>query len=256
MGGDIIFITLGVIFFKTFAILGWIVNFIAIPYVSFFLLPLAFISVFIPVAQDITLHAVSIGIHYLLKLLKLFSDLPLLIGYHPSHEISCLLFSSLGLLILMMPQGLPGRFFSAGLLSPLLFQGFSSIPVASVQAHFLDVGHGLATVIQTARHTLIYDLGEPFITEHVLLPFLHKKGIRNIDKIIISHLDFDHVGSINSLVFYYPETILESSEVLHAQKTTQLCQKDQHWSWDGIKFSYVHPDQKKLEAMRNNRSCV
>lgn len=72
--------------------------------------------------------------------------------------------------------------------------------------YFLDVGQGDCTYIETkeGKKVLIdgggnesYDIGK-----NVLKPYFLKRGIKKFDYIIISHLDYDHVGGIISLLEY------------------------------------------------------
>ena len=59
----------------------------------------------------------------------------------------------------------------------------------------LDVGHGQCVVLQDARGTVIFDAG----SGPTLLEFLHESGIAEIDAVIISHADADHLSGLVSL---------------------------------------------------------
>ena len=63
----------------------------------------------------------------------------------------------------------------------------------------LDVGQGLAIVVRTHGHTLVYDTGARFSDRldsgaAVLRPFLVHEGIRHIDLLMISHGDGDQLS--------------------------------------------------------------
>ena len=60
----------------------------------------------------------------------------------------------------------------------------------------LDVGHGQCVVLQDARGTVIFDAG----TGSTLLEFLHESAITEIDAVIISHADADHLSGLLSLL--------------------------------------------------------
>ena len=75
-----------------------------------------------------------------------------------------------------------------------------------IEICFLDVGQGDCTFINTENNKKIlidgggneyYDIGE-----NILKPYFLKRKIKKLDYIIISHLDFDHVGGIISLLDY------------------------------------------------------
>ena len=62
----------------------------------------------------------------------------------------------------------------------------------------LDVGQGLAILVRTRHHTLLYDAGPRFgdidMGERVVLPSLRKLGVEGLDLMLISHADADHAG--------------------------------------------------------------
>ncbi len=60
----------------------------------------------------------------------------------------------------------------------------------------LDVGHGLCVVLQDAIGTMIFDAG----SGATLLEFLRESGITEIDEVIISHADADHLSGLVSLL--------------------------------------------------------
>ena len=60
----------------------------------------------------------------------------------------------------------------------------------------LDVGHGQCVVLQDARGTVIFDAG----SGSTLLEFLDDSAITEIDAVIISHADADHLSGLVSLL--------------------------------------------------------
>jgi competence protein ComEC len=70
--------------------------------------------------------------------------------------------------------------------------------------NFLDVGHGQAILAQLpGRVNVLFDAGSLYnsdIGRRIVAPFLHYKGINNIDAIIISHDDVDHINGIPEIV--------------------------------------------------------
>ena len=60
----------------------------------------------------------------------------------------------------------------------------------------LDVGHGQCVVLQDARGTVIFDAG----SGSTLLEFLYDNAITEIDAVIISHADADHLSGLVSLL--------------------------------------------------------
>ncbi len=60
----------------------------------------------------------------------------------------------------------------------------------------LDVGHGQCVVLQDATGTIIFDAG----SGSTLLEFLHDSAITEIDAVVISHADADHLSGLLSLL--------------------------------------------------------
>ena len=56
----------------------------------------------------------------------------------------------------------------------------------------LDVGQGLAAILQTREHALVYDAGPAFgplldSGNRIVLPYLRATGVRRLDALIVSH---------------------------------------------------------------------
>lgn len=67
----------------------------------------------------------------------------------------------------------------------------------------LNVGQGDSSLLYSDGETILVDTGGNFYTDvakKVIIPYLKAKGISKIDKLILTHGDFDHMGSSISLV--------------------------------------------------------
>lgn len=120
--------------------------------------------------------------------------------------------------------------------------------------HTLDVGQGLAVVIEKSGHGLLYDTGAAYgahfsYAERVILPFLATKGIRELDYLILSHGDNDHAGGAKVIVEHFPDTkIITDIEGYEGQHC-----RPQKWSWQGLTVNVLGP---LLPLKGNNGSCV
>lgn len=125
----------------------------------------------------------------------------------------------------------------------------------------LDVGQGLAAVVHTHRHTLVYDTGARFRQDFdagrsVVIPYLRQTGIAQVDRLIISHGDNDHIGGAGALLEVYPDTVVLSSvPAPFPYPAWTGCVSGQQWEWDGIKFHILHPRETNT-GKENNLSCV
>lgn len=68
-----------------------------------------------------------------------------------------------------------------------------------LKATLLKVGKADAIVIQEGENTMVIDAGEEEDGEEVV-EFLENQGISNVDTLIITHYDQDHVGGADTLV--------------------------------------------------------
>ncbi|WP_217994984.1 MBL fold metallo-hydrolase, partial [Methylogaea oryzae] len=80
----------------------------------------------------------------------------------------------------------------------------------------LDVGQGLAVVVRTASHTLVYDAGPRFGADvdsgrSVVEPFLRATVGPAIDALVVSHGDNDHIGGADYLLEALPVARLYTS---------------------------------------------
>jgi len=174
----------------------------------------------------------------------------------------------IGVLILLTPRGFYGKWVGILWLLPLIFYQPLQLKEGEFWLNVLDVGQGLATVIQTRNHVLVYDTGPKFMDgdagENVMIPFLRTFGINSIDMMVISHGDIDHSGGVDSIVAMMQVNKILASEVNKLspfvmkrmpQQQVQNCHRGQEWQWDGVNFKILHPPLG-VAANGNDTSCV
>ena len=61
--------------------------------------------------------------------------------------------------------------------------------------HFLDVGQGSAILVQSGGQNLLYDGGDQNHADQVV-SYLQQQNVQNIDYMIASHYDEDHIGGL------------------------------------------------------------
>lgn len=133
-----------------------------------------------------------------------------------------------------------------------------SLRDGEARVQVLDVGQGLAVLVQTRRHTLLYDAGDAFFTGNdmgnmVILPFLKAQQITKIDRIVISHPDMDHRGGLASVEAQMPgtELIVNDPEFYHRGSN---CHEYPSWEWEGVRFNFLPINMETHD--RNNRCCI
>ncbi len=148
---------------------------------------------------------------------------------------------------------------SAGML--LLLAGVGWSPQApehgAVRMTVLDVGQGLAAVIQTARHALVFDTGPRHRSgsdagQLAVLPYLRWAGVARPDMIMVSHADNDHRGGLRSVREVFADVPVYAGEPMADERP---CASLPAWDWDGVEFSVLHPPPH-AGWEGNNASCV
>ncbi len=249
--------------FQVFSVVSPLANVIAVPWVSFIVVPLIFVAVFfcaIPPLFNFTLGLIDLSLDALWWLLAFFANLPLS-QYHGTIEHDWAFIAAIvGILLLLSPRGLPLRLPGIILLSVVFFSSNDRLPVDAFKLHLLDVGQGLSAVIETQQYILVYDTGAKFgdsfdMGKAVVTPFLRSLGKSKIDVLLISHGDNDHIGGMQSLRSNFViDTLLSGAMHKTAFDNAAQC-FNQRWYWDGVLFEIIHP-MKSAKYAGNNSSCV
>lgn len=251
--------------FQQLSLVSPIANIIAIPWVSFLVVPSSLIGAFIGVMND-TLAQFFLNIaESLFSMIGFFleklNDLPKASWAHAPTSFLSIALAMIGILWVLAPRGFPGRHFGWFWMLPLFFGKVPEIPENTARLTLLDVGQGLSVVVETQHHLMVFDtgpkLGEHFDTgERVILPFLQTRGRTIIDKMIISHGDNDHIGGAKSLMSQLEiKEVITSEPELFQHKRVSACIPGHHWEWDGVKFKVLHPETVQTRK-RNDHSCV
>lgn len=125
----------------------------------------------------------------------------------------------------------------------------------------LDVGQGLAAVVETRGHVLVYDAGPAFRSGSdagvmAVEPFLRHQGLRQVDLLVVSHDDLDHSGGAASVAGLLPvRRRVASGTALDAVGPAEPCRRGARWNWDGVGFEWLHPGPERYDK-DNDNSCV
>lgn len=171
-----------------------------------------------------------------------------------------LLAAILGALLALFPGSASRLVAASALLLPLLFWQGTQPGRGGFEMTVLDVGQGLAAVIRTRHHTLVFDTGPAWAGgdsgSRNLVPFLRALGAGQVDLLVVSHPDLDHRGGVPGLidgmrVRRAAGSIFPGMPILDEN----ACRSGQAWSWDGVDFRFVYPTETTV-AGGNNESCV
>ncbi len=253
--------------FGQYSIIGPIANLIAIPWVSFTVLPLSLLgALLVPVHTMLSTMILSLAnksFALLWLILNQLSQLPVYNWSIPTTNMLLILTPALiGVLWLFLARGLPGRYWAIVGFLPLVFSSVQTIPYGQAQFTLLDVGQGLAAVIKTKNYTLVYDTGAKLnnhfdLGSRVVAPFLQSTGIKKIDTLMVSHADNDHIGGAVGLMQKIKTLAIittATNELLNFNPIA--CNSGEQWQRDGVMFTVLHPQNNISYDKRNNNSCV
>lgn len=208
-----------------------LVNLVAIPWVSFGIVPLCLIATLL-----FPLNSAWAGSLWVLAgdqlgyFLTFLQHIPTL-GFAPRFlplpsSLPVYLSLVLMFILLLSPRGIPCRYLSA-----LMFVSLILWPEnrhQPLRVSVLDVGQGLSVVVQTqgksGRHILVYDTGPGYpsgfnMGDSVVAPYLRSQGITKVNTLVISHGDKDHSGGIAGLMkFFVPEQLFYGEDPILGEK--------------------------------------
>ncbi len=250
--------------FQKLSLIAPVANLIAIPVIGIIVVPLGLIGLGLLSLgfQDLALilfEGALICIDYLWIVLEFLGTMEWSIWQPPAAPTWMMAFAVVGLLFLFLGPTFPGRITAILWVLPLMAFQPQKLNMGTFRYTMLDVGHGLASVIETRNHVLIYDAGPNFrggmdTGKSIVIPYLYSRGISTIDTIIISHGHNDHIGGYRSIVEEFEITRQLFGEPSTDPDVSQ-CRSGQRWVWDGVKFEVLWPNEIVNEG-GNNASCV
>jgi competence protein ComEC len=253
--------------FQQVSLVSPVANAIAIPVVSLVVTPLALVAAVAPgqwLAE--AAHAVLAA---LMPVLDALAQLPGAAWRQHAPAPWSAALALVGVAWLLAPRGVPARYAAAALFVPLFAVRPDGPAADELRITFLDVGQGLAVVVQTRAHALLYDAGPAYSVDadagnRVVVPFLRGEGLDRLDAVVVTHNDVDHSGGARSVMRTLPPGLLWSSldraHPLQGDAPYRLpCRAGVRWTWDGFAFEILHPLPASYDdpfATPNSRSCV
>jgi competence protein ComEC len=277
---------IGAAFFSSFALLSPVANAIAIPLVSALVTPLAIVG---GMLSFVGATIIGNGLLWLgaaltaplLEWLQWLATLPGSVAILGKPGLLVLLVGMCGMLWLLAPlRSVPWQFRGCGLLAllPIFFQIPQTPPSGEALLTTFDVGQGSAVLIETKNRRLVFDLGPSYGPDSdagsaVIVPYLRARGFKEIDGLVLSHFDADHIGGLRGVlgsvsVGWVASSIPASENIWRsAPKRFFACRRGDVWEWDGVRFEFMYPDLIELKkpgtksaaslgVKSNSSSCV
>ncbi len=252
-------------FFGEASLVGALSNLIAVPFVSFVIVPAALSGMLLlwlcpPLATPVFWLAAKLA-HAQWWLLEQMARWPGAHWYLPAVQPWALLLALLGALWLFMPRGMPLRWLGVLLFLPLLWPPRQLPADGAFQVWVLDVGQGLSVLVRTRHHVMVYDAGARYpsgfdLGEAVVLPSIHALGMSGLDMLMISHGDNDHAGGAEVVATAFPQAQRYAGEPERMTLPMRQCIAGQSWQWDGVGFRVLGPQIVQPHAKDNDNSCV
>lgn len=278
-------------FFGQTTVVGPLANLVAVPWISFVCVPLALVAyashaLGIERATSFAIDLAGAASRPIVIVLERLAALPHAELHAALPNAAALALATVAVLWLLAPAGVPARALGLALIVPVAWPATPRLAPGEVAVDVLDVGQGLAVLVRTAQHALLYDAGpangEYDAGDAIVVPALHALGVRRLDALVVSHPDGDHAGGADAVIAAFaPRAIFRGSDRRDrgcvageaaasdgsAQVTTHRGGRlpvlageverrvDPGWRWDAVTFRWLHPPQH-FPALGNDASCV
>lgn len=241
--------------FSYISIVSPMINLLAVPLVTMILVPLCLVGIMLlSLNSDIAYWLFTLAgniIEFSLHQLAQLSAHDWVAVNIKAVPAPAWFFAGCAAFLLLAPRFLLAKKQLLVLLLPL-FSHFFKSDSHRWQVDVLDVGQGVAVLVTRNHHAILYDVGAAYpsgfnMADAVILPLLQARGIKQLDKVFISHSDNDHSGSLPQLV--------KGVVINQLVTTADLCQQGWISQWQGLRLEVLWPDDP-LKYNDNNGSCV
>lgn len=246
-----------ILLFHGISLTAWVANLIAVPLVTFAVVPTILLAMLLHLSGPVVVEMAAWWLADRL-LAALFWFLHLLPQGWLSLDFRWAGLSALPWLILLVWRfhawrSLPALCLSSTLLLSWPFWRHGAKDEWRVT--MLDVGQGLAMVIEREGAAILYDTGLAWPDgdsgQHIIIPWLRWHHLRP-EGVVLSHEHLDHRGGLNSLLKAWPELWIRSPLGWRGHLP---CRRGESWRWRGLTFRVLWP-LPDSSLTGNNRSCV
>ncbi|MDZ7686587.1 MAG: DNA internalization-related competence protein ComEC/Rec2 [Gammaproteobacteria bacterium] len=242
------------------SLVAMVANLVAIPWVGLLVIPPLLLAVVcLPISEAVStlcLLLASESIEWIWTMMTWLAELDWVIlagAIGPTR----LMLALLGSALLLAPGHPLPKWPAVILWLPLVTPSDVSPAPGEMIIRIMDVGQGLAVLVRTHDHALLYDAGPRYGSrfdagEQIVLPTVRRLGhSRRLDTFIISHMDNDHAGGADAVL----EAFLISRRYANERvnETVLPCDRKRTWR-DGRTVVEVLP--VSYTGSDNDRSCV
>lgn len=250
--------------FDQVSLVGPLANLVAIPWWTLVVVPLALIGTgleaVVPGCGAWAWHLAAGCFDISWRLFQWLARSPAAAWWAPESGAWALLLALAGAFWMLMPRGTPGRAMALLLWLPICLPDRELPRHGEAELLVMDVGQGLAVLVRTRAHALLYDAG-PAVPdgfdagERVVVPALRASGVQRIDRMVLSHADADHAGGLGAVRAVFPVQDSRAPPGAPLPDIRAACVAGDEWTWDGVRFRFLHPSPF-FPYLRNESSCV
>ncbi len=261
-----------ILWFQGFSLVSPIVNLVAIPLLGSVIVPLCLLGFIVWMIAGTDMGLLGLAAHILNTFfsgLEAVANNPYLPAFftEPLQPllVGLLLFS---IVLLVLPPLVNQRILALPVLVLTLIvgrQGGFTVDEKPTSITVLDVGQGLSILVESGNRSLLYDTGAAWATgsmaQMVVLPVMYQRGIRQLDYLVISHLDNDHAGGASdvlgavSVAKVLTSNVVElNKQVNSAEHTVESCHHYPAVTWPKLTLRFLSADNSDLTG--NDGSCV
>ena len=259
------------VLFQEVSIVSPIANAFAIPLVSLIVVPITLVGALLPF--DFILQLAHLVMSWCYFALAFLSELPNAVWQSHAPRLWTAMLAMIGVVWWLLPRGAAMRWVGAVAMLPMFLVLPPSPKEGELWVTLLDVGQGLATVIRTANHAMVYDAGPRWNPDtdsgnRIIAPYLRGEGIRVLDALVVTHADEDHSGGAKSVIdMRKPKWVLTSMDASHEslRGAAELMRCEwaedggDRWRWDSVTFDVIHPAKDAYDVTgvkTNNLGCT
>jgi competence protein ComEC len=269
-------VPLTAVLFQQISVVSPFANAVAIPLVSLAVTPLALIgALFVALPEPLASIAVPCltFAHALFELLAAALSwsvqLPWASVAVAAPPVWSLALACAGVVWLLAPRGWPARWVAWAWFVPMFVWPPARPAAGDLWVTALDVGQGMAILVESPAHAILYDSGPRYSTEadagaRVIAPYLRLRGIDRLDLLVVSHLDSDHSGGTASLARSLPigriwTSVSAAHPMFENASGVSRCVDGQTIAFEATTLRVLHPtsdDYTRTGMTTNAMSCV
>lgn len=233
--------------FGSIPLIGLPVNLLAIPAMSWVLVPTVLLALALLPVSSLASNAVLACAEWLHNLgwpwLAAASDVPWAL-IHASPPWWWYVLAIAALAMAALPWPLLMRLAPLICIAPLATSIDRPLKPAAAEVTVLDVGDGFAVVVRTAAHTLVYGTGDSYgtngrVADSVVAPFLRSIGAHAIDRLVIPRVSAATGEGVVALWATMPirETLVGDPADAVDAVSVDCASVPSPWRWDGVTFA-------------------